>query len=363
MTLKSILELSAKETLSDYVTAIAWSPMGNTLAAVSGSGEVRLLKNLVSLALCQPTGQSIDALAFSFDGKWLAAGGQDGTITLWQMNEDVPRIVDTLECGSWIDRLVWHPDCNYLTFNQGKTVQIWDVDQAKAVTCLTGIASPQDLRWSPDGKHLAIAIKSNIHIWNSQDWSAPRYQWELTSPASAIAWSPDGVLLACAIHDHSIGVLNWSKAQHLQREPTDENDLPTLMRGFPGKIRQLAWADLPPSADLPPFLAAATRELVTMWMQSPEGWDSWVLDLHSGMVLDLAFQPKSGLLVSLSDDGWIILWQAALEAVQVLEGATGGFSCLAWHPGGQHLAAGGQRGELLVWSTNIDKGKVSSIPA
>lgn len=135
-------------------------------------------------------------------------------------------------------------------------MQIWDADQAKAVTSLMGIASPQDIRWSPDGKHLAIAIKSNVHIWSNQDWNAPRYQWELTSPASAIVWSPDGSYLACAIHDHSIGVLDWSKAQHLQREPTDENDLPNLMRGFPGKIRQLTWADLLPSADLPPILAA-----------------------------------------------------------------------------------------------------------
>lgn len=92
-------------------------------------------------------------------------------------------------------------------------------------------------------------------------------------------------------------------------------------------------------------------------MQSPEGWDSWVLDLHSGKVLDLAFQPKSGLLASLSEDGWIILWQAALEAVQVLEGVEAGFSCLAWQATGQHLAAGGQRGELLVWSSVQAKGK------
>lgn len=76
-----------------------------------------------------------------------------------------------------------------------------------------------------------------------------------------------------------------------------------------------------------------------------------MLDLHSGNVLDVAFQPKSGLLASLSDDGSIILWQAALEAAQVLEGAEGGFSCLAWHPSGRHLAAGGQQGELFVWSS------------
>lgn len=271
MPLNTILELSAKETLSDYVTALAWSPIGNTLVAASGAGEVHLLNKGVGTFLCQPTGQSIDALAFSFDGKWLATGGQDGTITLWQMDGDTPKIADTLECGSWVDRIDWNPNCNYLAFNQGKTVQIWDADRAEAVISLDGIVTPQDIRWSPDGKQLAIALKSNIHIWNAHNWDERLYQWELTSPASAIAWSPDGFYLACAVHDHSIGVLDWSKAKHLQREPTDESDLPTLMRGFPGKIRQLAWADLPPSADLPPILAAAIRELVTMWMHSPEG--------------------------------------------------------------------------------------------
>lgn len=355
MAFKSIVELSAKETLSDYVTAIAWSPVGNLLAVASGAGEVCLLKDFVGLSLCPPTGQSVDALAFSWDGKWLASGGQDGNITLWQMEPDVPKIADTLECGStWVDRLDWNPTCNYLAFNRGKTVQIWDADRAEEVTRLVGVASPQDIRWSPDGKHLAIAVKSNIHIWNAHNWNERLYQWELASPASAIAWSSDAAYLASAIHDLSVGVLDWSKAQHLQREPFNEDELPALLCGFPGKVRKLAWADLPPSADLPPILAVATRELVTMWMQSPQGWESWVLDLHGGKVLDVAFQPQSGLLASVSEDGWIILWQAALEATQILEGAEEGFSGLAWHPTGRHLAAGGQRGELLVWSTCTD---------
>ena len=42
MTLKSILELSAKETLSDYVTAIAWSPIGNRAPRKIQSEGLRL---------------------------------------------------------------------------------------------------------------------------------------------------------------------------------------------------------------------------------------------------------------------------------------------------------------------------------
>ncbi len=236
-----ILELSATAQLSDYVSAIAWSPSGNILAAACCNGEVHLLKNFVRIVLCPPTGNAIDALAFSFDGKWLAAGGLDGNISLWRIDREVPELVDpnaqahplrVVETGSWIDRLVWSPTCNHLAFNQGKTVQIWDVDRAEAVT----------------------------------------------------------------------------------------------------------------------NLAAATRELVTVWVKTPLDWNSWVLELSSGNVIDLAFQPKSGVLASLAEDGWIVLWQAAVEAVQVLDGAEEGFCCLGWHPTGCRLAAGGRRGELFIWS-------------
>jgi len=92
-----------------------------------------------------------------------------------------------------------------------------------------------------------------------------------------------------------------------------------------------------------------------MWILIPdEGWQSWLLDLHQGTVLDVAFQPQTCLLASLSDRGWILLWQAAVEPVQILEGATEGFSCMAWHPTGEYLAAGGQRGEVLVWTLGPD---------
>jgi dipeptidyl aminopeptidase/acylaminoacyl peptidase len=351
--IKPILELVVQETLSDYIVAIAWSPVGNTVAVAAGDGEIRLLKDFAPMSLCPPTGESIDAIGFSSDGQWLAAGGQDGVVKLWQMDSEIPIVVDAIKCSSWIDRLVWNPACNQLAFNQGKTVQIWDADHGESVIVLEGSSAPQDIRWSPDGRHLAIATQSNVHIWNAQNWNAPRYQWELMSPASSIAWSADSAHIACAIHDHSVGVMDWSSVQHFQEQPTDDRALPILLQGFPGKIRRLAWSDFPDSTDLPPVLAAATRELVTMWMPARDDVESWALDLHEANVLDVAFQPKSGLLASLSEDGWIILWQAAVEAAQVIEGPKSGLSCLAWDPQGQHLAAGGQQGEFSIWSMPI----------
>ena len=166
----------------------------------------------------------------------------------------------------------------------------------------------------------------------------------------ALKWSPEGAYLASGNQDNSVGVLTWNNICALKQSPNKSGDLPVLLAGLPGKIRQLAWADVP-DAERSPILATATRDLVVIWVLVPdEGWQSYVLDLHGDTVLDVAFQPQTGLLASLSEDGWILLWQAAVEPVQVLEGAKKGFSCLTWHPTGEYLAAGGQQGEVLVWT-------------
>ncbi len=61
--------------------------------------------------------------------------------------------------------------------------------------------------------------------------------------------------------------------------------------------------------------------------------------------------PMTVWLASLSEDGWVILWEAGLEPTQVLQSAEAGFSCQAWHPQGQYLAIRGQQGELLIYSS------------
>ncbi|OLP19200.1 hypothetical protein BST81_06805 [Leptolyngbya sp. 'hensonii'] len=332
-------------TLSDYVTAIAYTPDGNALAASSAAGEVVLFqgRGLERTNLQPANGRSVDCLAFSRDGQFLATGGQDGRVNLWHMQPAAPEPIATLgNATAWVDHLAWSPTQNLLAFSLGKYVQVWDATLGAVVTTLNfDTSSVLDITWHPDGKRLSVGGYQGVKIWTADDWDDDPYLLTIPSASLAISWSPDGKYIASGNLDRTITVLEWEKPL-----------LPWVMRGFPGKIRQLAWSKMLTKTGAP-LLAASSVEGLVIWEKqadAAQGWDSRVLAGHQEIIQSIEFQPNSLLLASAAADGWVCLWQKAKRQTQVFNGAPNGFSCLSWHPQGNQLAAGGQNGELLVWS-------------
>jgi WD40 repeat protein len=339
-----ILERRWYHQLEDYVTAIAWLPAPslakNTLVASSAAGEVWLYPDKdPSQRMClQPSsGQSVDRLGVSRDGQFLAAAGQNGQVKIWCVQSGVLELVATLEnAPAWVDRMAWSPTQNQLAFSVGKLVQVWDAATGKiAATLNFENSSVLDITWHPDGQQLTVAGYQGVKIWNSQDWNDDPYWLEIPSASLAIAWSPDGKYIASGNLDLTITVLEW------------ENPHPWVMRGFSGKVRQLAWSNT-----RSPLLVCSSLGSIVIWEKHPDvavGWEGQVLEGHIEAIQAMQFQPGGLTLASAAADGQICLWEKS-KLVQVLEGVPQGFSCLSWHPQGALLAAGGQNGELLVWT-------------
>ncbi|MGL5835895.1 MAG: WD40 repeat domain-containing protein [Waterburya sp.] len=332
--------------LSEYVTAVAWSPDG-ILAASSAAGEVILWQD-GSLINLLPAGlASIDCLAFSADGKFLAAGGQDSKVRVWEIplfkggkpEKEVKLIASLDNAPKWVDKLSWHLTCNQLAFSLGRYVQIWDADSQTVITTLPFTnSSVLDLAWQPNGKNIAIAGDGGVKIWDTNNWDDDPYLIEMPSASIVTAWSSDSKYIASGNLDNTITVLEYGSSY------------PWVMRGFPGKISNLTW--LQSLSNHAPLLAASSVEGIAVWKKAAndeEGWNADVLTLHDSKIQALEFHPNSLLLASAADDGWLVLWTKAKQVGQILEGAKHGFSCLAWDRNGQQLAAGGQDGELLVW--------------
>lgn len=244
--------------------------------------------------------------------------------------------------SAWVDRLAWSPTQNLLAVSLGKYIQVWGAPLNELVTTLNfDTSSALDMTWHPDGKRLTVGGYQGVKIWTAEDWDDDPYLLTIPSASVAIAWSPDGKYIASGNLDRTITVLEW------------DNPHPWVMRGFPGKIRQLSWSEVFTKASAP-LLASSSAEGIVIWEKQEDeslGWEGRVLAGHESTIQAIYFQPNSLSLASASADGWVCVWQKAKRRSQVLNGAPTGFSCLSWHPQGHQLAAGGQNGELLIWST------------
>ena len=323
--------------LADYLTAMAWCPQGQTLAAATAAGEVVLWsdENLLTLQPHQHT--STDCLAFSSDGKFLAVSGQNGQVKIWQ---GVDLIATLNHSPAWVDKLTWNPTAHQLAFSLGRSVQIWDAHTQQIVTTLNfDNSSVLAIDWRQDGQYLAIAGYKGVKVWYTQNWKQEPYYLDTQTVCLAMSWSPDGKYLASGNMDRSVTVLEWG------------NPDPWVMRGFPGKIRSIAWSENTTSIGAP-ILATSSVEGIVIWEKLEDenlGWQSRILTKHVDIVTAIAFAPKSFMLASAATDGWLCLWKKAKQVTHVLTGVTGGFSTLAWHPETKFLAAGGDKGELLIW--------------
>lgn len=342
-----LFDLHWRGLLSDYVTAVTWSPDGKTLAATSASGEVMLWQGLNQLiTLAAGVGKSVDCLAFSQNGQLLATGGQNGQVKIWHL--PVAELTATFDNAPiWVDKLAWSPVDNLLAFSLGRCVQVWDASKSDiAVTLNFEASSVFDIDWHPDGHSLTVGGYKGAKIWHSQDWKEDPYALMVPTASLAIAWSPDGKYLASGNFDRTISVLEWNNRQ------IEEETGSWMMRGLPGKVRKLAWSEAMTTVGAP-LLASCSAQDIAVWSKHVDdsvGWQGQELAGHEGVVVAIAFQPNTFLLASAAEDGFVCLWSEATQVAQILDDASSGCSCLAWHPQGHQLAAGTDNGELLIWS-------------
>ena len=335
--------LISSQTLSDYVTAVAWSGDGEILAATSASGEVVFCQNHDELVILQSgNGESVDCVAFSHDGNFLAIAGQNGQVKIWQEND----LIATLDGFRWVDKLAWSPKCNHLAFSLGRKVQVWDADSKSLVVNLDfDNSSALGIDWRNDGNYLAISGHRGVKVWNTQSWNSEPYILDVPSTSLAMAWSPDGKYLASGNMDKTIALV---ESELLLSE---DDQRPWILHGFPGKIRQVAWSEIN-SDTVAPLLACSSMDGIVLWEKQPgedSDWEGGVLTNHAGIIQAMGFAPQSFLLASAASDGWLCLWQNAQEVSQIMTGVSGGFTSMDWHPQGNKIAAGGDNGELLIW--------------
>lgn len=142
----------------DYIKTISFSPNGKTI--IAGTGNYVDIWNIETGNLIKTLSNhsgKIYSSSFSPDGKLLAIGSWDKTISIWQV--DNWTLLDTLRGhDQGIESVDFFPDSNMLaSSSQDNSVRIWDISLKKLVGVLP-FKSTQPIvtrvQVSRDGKYL-----------------------------------------------------------------------------------------------------------------------------------------------------------------------------------------------------------------
>jgi WD40 repeat protein/serine/threonine protein kinase len=237
--------------LNSSTIALAWSPEGDRLATTVGDGDdaIRIWEThgdyRVATWDIPPEPESVSkshnivALAWSPDGRRLAARQSGRTITIWDVATGKVSATVPGKLGDGGAAMVWSPDARYLfaSWDSGSGLQILDAANGKLLRTLpVGAGS---LALSPDGTHLALAtIDSGSRSIMVIDLAALAVKAVLRGHMGVVrslAWSPDGLRLASLDAEGTLATWDPFQAQEYQSLPALDVSIGSLAWSSDGR--------------------------------------------------------------------------------------------------------------------------------
>ena len=227
---------------------VAFSPDSQWLATGGFNGTIWLwqLSDLTAPMLSLRGHEGVmTALAFFDNGNHLVSGGQDGTVRLWNLKQTTqPSIVlDNGISTSAIRSLSISADDSTLAVAGGEGSTLWQIDSLSPEPLTLQRANVWQVIFSGDGRYLvsAGAPTNLLRLFDIQPSGQPR---KLAGRSTSVAFSADGALLATGggIGDGKIRLWRWDELK----------TSPVIIQAYDGSVNSLEF-----SADSRELLSAS----------------------------------------------------------------------------------------------------------
>jgi len=164
----------------------------------------------------------VNCAVFGPDHRWLATGGADNSIRLWDVDSGLELRALTGH-QNWIRSLAVNGNGDLLVSGSNdRTVKVWNVSSGRETLTLTGNEGVVEaVLLSPDGRRIISgSADRTIRVWDATSGRPLQTLKNNTAAITALAVSPNGKILASGSEDGSIRLwdtLDWSLQKTLNK--------------------------------------------------------------------------------------------------------------------------------------------------
>ncbi|KAF9219415.1 WD40 repeat-like protein [Gyrodon lividus] len=276
---------------TDWINSVAFLPDGKQVISCSADNSIRAwrVEDGRQMGTVMEEGGPVCAVAVSGDGRWIASGGQQKNITIWDAATH-EKVVEWGGHSDWVRSLAFSPDsARLVSGSDDETVIVWSTTTGERLAGPLKRHSDwvYSVQFSSNGDAIAICDGTKIRIWNS-------HSGELVIPpietnASSLAWTPDDQRLIAGCWNGSIKCFDPSTGSLLAEWKGHTDVVYSIAVSHNGK-----------------FIASGSWDnTVRLWDATSFTQIGPVLQ-HNDCVLSVAISPDGNHLVSGGDDKKVI---------------------------------------------------------